>query len=150
MSSVLSSLSIINVQFIHHACMRSHTHAVASVVLTSRRLALGTFNGEVFVYDAQKLLETDSDLSQSRHSVLRAHKPKSRIYSMACIEGHIGTGGSTSVFPAYIGRSDSNVPKDFFLTVGYGREYTDLGSSSGKIFKNSLRKGGVFVNVWML
>ncbi len=124
---------------------------MASVALSSRKLAMGTYNGEVFVYNASLLLEEGVELRQAEYAILRAHKPKSKVYSLACIEGHIKRDGYTSVFPAYIGRSDSQeVAKDFLVTVGYGREYTDLGSLNEKIFKSSLRKDGTFVNIWML
>ncbi len=111
---------------------------------------MGTYNGEVFVFDASKLLERDIDLSQAQTAVLRAHKPKSKIYSLACIEGTIRSSGQTSVFPAYIGRSDRDLPKDFLVTVGYGRQYTELGALGEKMFKSSSKKDGIFVNIWML
>lgn len=130
----------------------AHTHTtVASVVLTNRKLAMGTYNGEVYVYNAPVLLEEGVELSQAEHAVLRAHKPKSKVYSLACIEGRIKSDGYTSVFPAYIGRSGSQeVTKDFLVSVGYGREYTDIGKLNEKIFKSSLKRDGTFVNIWML
>ncbi len=130
----------------------TYTHStVASVVLSTRKLVMGTYNGEVFVYSAPHLLEKDVELSQAEYAVLRAHKPKSKVYSLACIEGFIKSNGYTSVFPAYIGRSGpQEVPKDFLVTVGYGREYTDLGNVNEKILKSTLRKDGTFVNIWML
>ena len=91
-------------------------------------------------------METDTE--QSQCAVLRAHKPKSRIYSLAFLKGHIGTDGNTSIFPTYLGRPVTEVEKDFLVTVGYGREYQDIGNA--KVFRDTVQKDGTFANIWLL
>ena len=125
--------------------VRRISYAVASVLITSSKLAIGTYEGEVHVYNMDKLLENKS----TDPVMLKAHIRT--VYSLATAKTVLTPEGFTSVFPTYLGRAQEDVERELLVSIGYGRGYPELpGEPRSKAFSSFNQHSGCYVNTWFL
>jgi hypothetical protein len=117
-------------------------YLVSSLLLTSRFLALGHYDGSINLYNTPLLLASRTD----KPKILHAHFNK--VYSLHSLRGHIHTDGLTSAFPTFVGRAAEETERDFLISIGHGRGYPSLHKK--KIFKKSNPHRGSHVNAWMV
>lgn len=121
------------------------SYAVASVLITSSKLAIGTYEGEVHVYNTDNLLEkkpTDSVM-------LKAHIRT--VYSLATARTVLTPEGFTSVFPTFLGKARENVECELLVSIGYGRGYPEPpGEPRSKAFSSFNQQSGCYINTWFL
>lgn len=121
--------------------------AVSALLLTPSLLAIGSYEGKIYVYKTTPLLDTTSEsVTVPEPMILHAHK--NRVYDLHCMKGCVTTSGHTSLFPTFIGRSTEDMEKEFLISVGSGRGYPSLNGS--KVFKKFVCHRGCFVNVWLV
>ena len=68
------------------------------------------------------------------------------VYSVLCLKGHINTDGTTSLFPTFMGQASEPAPKDFLVSIGFGKGSQEL----RKVFKGSVLQHGTHLNAWLL
>lgn len=119
--------------------------AVASVLITSSKLAIGTYEGEVYVHDLGKLLEN----KPMDAVMLKAHIRT--VYSLATLSTALTPDGFTSVFPTFLGKARENVEHELLISIGYGRGYPELpGEPKSKAFSTFCQQSGCYINTWFL
>lgn len=119
---------------------------VASILISSSKLAIGTYEGEVCIFDIFKLLK-GSELAQCRVATLRAHIRT--VYSLVSLKTQISSEGLTSTFPTFLGRAQDNYEGELLVSTGYGRGYPELRGDS-KAFVSFYQQGGCYINTWFL
>ena len=119
---------------------------VSTLLLTPAIFALGSYEGAVYVYNTPGLIDSQLTTITTEHKILHAHFH--RVYTLHHLQGNIGTDGSTSLFPTFIGRVTEEVERNFLISIGFGRGYPSL--KKHKLFKKSSHKRGCYVNVWLL
>ena len=119
---------------------------VASVLISSSKLAIGTYDGEVYVHDSMKLLE-GSEPIQYHVATLKAHIRT--VYSLVSLKTRISPDGFTSTFPTFLGKAQENYEQELLVSTGYGRGYPELRGES-KAFVSFYQQGGCYVNTWLL
>lgn len=125
----------------------THIIPVSAILLTPSLLALGSYEGKVYVYKTTSLVDSTSEVAASLEPIiLRAHKNK--VYDLYSIRGVVSTNGHTSLFPTYIGHAAKDVQKEFLVSIGSGRCYPSL--NGAKAFKKFICQKGSYVNVWLL
>lgn len=117
---------------------------VASILITSSKLAMGTYEGDVYVFDLLKMLKV------SKPTTMLALKTHTRtVYSLASLKTSITPEGFTSSFPTYLGRAQGNVERELLVSIGYGRAYPEEQGES-KTFTSFCQQSGCYVNTWFV
>ncbi len=117
---------------------------VSAVLLTPTYLALGTYNGQVYLYDTRSLLESATADSAPEPHLLHAHK--NRVYYLHAVPCSLSQDGHTSLFPTYIGRSADVMERQLIVSIGSGRFFP---SESSKFFRKMEHQKGCFLNLWL-
>ena len=112
--------------------------------MTPSYLALGLHEGDIYLFRTPSLLDVHQ-MQPPEPKVLHGHF--SRVYALQSVRGHIAGDGSTSLFPTFVGRADTEVQREFLVSIGFGRGYPFL---KKKMFKKSCISRGSFVNTWMV
>lgn len=110
--------------------------------MTPRLLALGFYDGSIYLYDTPLLLAS----RDNRPKVLHAHFNK--VYGLHCLQGRVHTNGLTSIFPTFVGRASEEMERDYLVSIGHGRGYPSLRKK--KVFRKSSLNRGSFVNIWLV
>ena len=117
---------------------------VASVLLTSSKLAIGTYEGEVHVYGLVPLLEGSK---HTKLATLKAHTLT--VYSLTSLKTVVTSEGYTTPFPTYLGRAQDNYARELLISIGFGRSYPEVCGQS-KTFTSFSQGGGCYINTWFL
>ena len=65
--------------------------------------------------------------------------------------GSINCNGRTSFCPTFVGKSAETVPREFLISVGYGRHSVVTPSkTTSSIFRSFTLQTGVCLHVWMI
>ena len=121
------------------------SYAAASVLITSSKLAIGTYEGEVYVFSMDELLEK----KPTDPVMLKAHIRT--VYSLATAKAVLTPDGFTSVFPTFLGRARENVECELLISIGYGRGYPEPpGEPKSKAFSSFNQQSGCYINTWFL
>ena len=124
----------------------SISFTAASVLISSSKLAIGTYEGEVHIFDVIKLLE-GSEPIQCCMATLKAHVRT--VYSLVSLKTRMSPEGFTSAFPTFLGKANENYEGELLVSTGYGRGYPELRGES-KAFVSFYQQGGCYVNTWFL
>lgn len=114
--------------------------------MSSSKLAIGTYEGEVYVFDIVKLLKC-SEPTEHRVTILKAHIRT--VYSLVSLKTCISPEGVTTSFPTFVGKAQENYERELLISTGYGRGYLELRGES-KAFSSFYQQGGCYVNTWFL
>lgn len=117
---------------------------VASVLITSSKIAMGTYEGEIYVFDLLKMLKGSEPITLL---VLRTHIRT--VYSLASLNTLITPEGLTSSFPTFLGRAQGNVERELLISIGYGRAYPEQ-DGEFKTFTSFCQQSGCYINTWFI
>ena len=110
-------------------------------------MIFGTYNGRIYLFDFQKLLNDDSVCSFDAiqpDCLLQGHC--STVYSLFTMKTDWNEDGTTSIFPTFIGRSARELGSDIIVSIGYGTSYPNFEEP----FSSSVQKKGACLNVWLV
>ena len=124
---------------------------VSCLTLTPSKIVVGTYEGLIHLFSWPNFKSSTSPIleSQNSNTLLAHHK---RVYSVACMTGGAVTAAGTTTFcPTFVGRCSSDVPRDFLISVGYGK-YSVVADTrvTGSVFRSFHLHSGVCLYVWMV
>lgn len=124
---------------------------VSTLTLTPTKLVLGTYDGLIHLFCWLQIRSSSSLSLDIKHSEsLSAHNKA--VYSLICVcSGSVSQEGLTSFCPTFVGRCIETIPKEFLISVGYGKHSVVPSSkNTSSLFKSLTLKAGVCLHVWMI
>lgn len=146
-TELLWTLERVALHVLHSALLSGYPYfhlTVASVLITTSKLAMGTYEGEIYVFGLLKILNGGETTTML---VLKTHIRT--VYSLASLKTLVTPEGFTSTFPTFLGRAQGNVERELLISIGYGRAYPEQHGES-KTFTSFCQQSGCYVNTWFM
>lgn len=124
---------------------------VSTLTLTPTKLVLGTYDGLIHLFCWLQIRSSSCPSLDLKYSEsLSAHNKA--VYSLISVcGGSVSREGKTSFCPTFVGRSTETIPKEFLISVGYGKHSVVASNkTTSSLFRSLTLQTGVCVRVWMV